>query len=100
MSISILPDANISQNSIISSLEFENTTKKKLKNSTYYFKNFDRKKQYELDIYLMGCKSKHLWNTILNDTIIQKYDYEFGVNLSGKINQTLPNKNKLKLKLN
>ncbi|MGV7107042.1 hypothetical protein [Flavobacterium sp. U410] len=99
MSISILPDANISQNSIISLLEFENTTKKKLKNSTYYFKNFDRKKQYELDIYLMGCKSKHLWNTILNDTIIQKYDYEFGVNLSGKINQTLPNKNKLKLKL-
>lgn len=102
LSISTLPQNSISktyENSILNTLQFKNSLNKNLKNSLYYFENFDRKKQYELDLFLIGCKSKYDWNSILESAPVENHSFDIGLTIDGKINQVLNNTDNLKLRL-
>lgn len=102
LSISTLPKNSISrtnENSILNTLQFKNSLNKNLKNSLYYFENFDRKKQYELDLFLIGCKSKYDWNSILKSSLDEKYQFELGLDLTGKLNTDVKSNNELRVNL-
>lgn len=101
-SISVFPSESkydLTKNSIINSLIFKNNLEEELYNPNYYFENFDRKKQFELDLFLIGQKSKYKIENILNKTINENYEFDFGLTVKGKINQKLNNLDKLKIRI-
>ena len=102
-SISILPNETITSfedNSIISQLTFNNYLLNKLENYSYYFNDYNRKKQFELDLFLLNQTSlKYEWNNILTKKPIIKYPFDVGLNIEGTLNQLIPNKDKFTLTL-
>lgn len=102
-SISVLPTETIStfeENAITSQLDFNAYLINKLENNSYYFKDFNRKKQFELDLVLLSQKtSKYDWNNILTKKPTIKYPFDVGLTIEGTINQTLSNKEKYTINL-
>lgn len=102
-SISVLPKETVSSfenNSIISQLNFNSYLTNKLENFSYYFNDFDRKKQYELDLFFLNqTSSKYNWNTILNNKPTIRYIADLGLNIEGTLNQTLKNKDNYTINL-
>lgn len=103
LSVSALPinsSSNHNSNHIISSIAFENYCDVEDINFDYYFENFNKRKEFELDLVLLQTlKSKYKWSDIINSVPKETYSFDVGINISGKINQTLTNKDKLKLRL-
>lgn len=103
LSISALPIntfSNHNSDHIVSSIAFNNYCDFENTNFNYYFENFSKRKEYELDLVLLHTlKSKYKWNDIMNSVPKETYSFDVGINISGKINQTLNNKEKLKLRL-
>jgi hypothetical protein len=97
-SISILPEESVSDfenNSIVSQLKLNAYLNNSLKNYSYYFKDFNRTKHFELDIYLIKQQApKYNWKTFTSSKPIVKYPFEKGLNIEVTLNQTLPQKNK------
>ena len=92
MSISITPAESVahqSNKSIISALQFDSYLTNKSKNIGYYLNDFSRKKQYELDNYLLTQKSKYEWNAILKTAPKEVFDFDRGVTVKGTINSEL-----------
>lgn len=92
MSISITPAesvANQFEKSIISALQFDSYLTNTTKNIGYYLNDFSRKKQYELDNYLLTQKSKYEWNDILRTAPKEVFDFDRGVTVKGTINSEL-----------
>lgn len=100
ISISALPSETISSfenNAITSGLEINNYLLENLNNYSYYFNEFDRNKNYELDLFLMTQKdSKYDWKNILNTTPKNDYEFQKGITINVTLNQTLPQKNNTK----
>jgi hypothetical protein len=96
LSVSVLPSETINSfenNAITSQLKVNNYLLNDLKNYSYYFKNFDRIKAYELDIFLLSQKeSKYRWQNFLNSNLIDKYEFQKGLNVKVTLNQDLPKK--------
>jgi len=96
LSISALPSETINSfenNAITSQLKVNNYLLNDLKNYSYYFKNFDRNKAYELDIFMLSQKqSKYKWQNFLNLNPIDKYEFQKGLNVKVTLNQDLPKK--------
>lgn len=97
-SICILPEESVSDfenNSIVSQLKLNAYLNNSLKNYSYYFKDFNRTKHFELDIYLLNQQvPKYNWKTFTSSRPIVKYPFEKGLNIEVTLNQTLPHKNK------
>lgn len=97
ISISALPNETISSfenNAITSGLEFNNYLLENLNNYSYYFNEFDRNKNYELDLFLMTQKdSKYDWKNILNTTPKNDFEFQKGIGVKVSLNQILPTKN-------
>lgn len=92
-SISVLPRNTISYNpkhTIISSLYLNPYLKNSVENPQYYFKNFDQKKKYELDIVLLTQGwSRYDWDNILNFPPDPNFDFENGITVNGHLNTDL-----------
>jgi hypothetical protein len=97
-SISVLPTETISsfeENAITSQLNFNSYLTTKLESNSYYFKDFNRKKQYELDLVLLNQNAlKYNWNNILTNKPTIKYPFDVGLTIEGTLNQTISNKDK------
>ena len=102
-SISVLPVETISSfenNSMTSQLNFNSYLSNNLENYSYYFKDFNRTKQFELDLFLLNQKaSKYNWKNILTKKPIINHPFDLGVNIEGTVNQTLSNKDKYEVNL-
>lgn len=99
-SISILPKNNSSSsNTIHDELVFNNYLKNKISNSDYFLNQSTRKKQYELDLFLIHNSPKAEWKEIIKNTITEKYTFDIGLDIEGKINQVINNPSKMKLRL-
>jgi hypothetical protein len=98
LSITMLPNENtpsFDDNSIVSSFVFNSYLIKPISNSSYYLKNYNRLKQYELDLALLNQNAiKYEWNRFLNKKIAINYPFEKGVDLLVSVNQDLPRKDK------
>ena len=103
LSVSALPInslTNHQSNHILSSLTFNNYCDIDGLNYDYYFNTYNKRKEFELDlVFLQQHKNKYNWRAIIHDTPKTTYSFDVGINLSGKINQTLNHKEKLKLRL-
>ncbi|TRW25223.1 hypothetical protein FMM05_07915 [Flavobacterium zepuense] len=51
----------------------------------YYFANFSKGKAYELDLFLMGQKSKYNWTSIKNNPPQNKFPFDIGLTLKGSL---------------
>ena len=81
--------------SIASSLQINNYLNNPIINCSYYIKNYDRIKQFELDLVLINEKAvKYNWDKFLNKKITINYPFEKGLDLQISINQELPKKDK------
>jgi hypothetical protein len=102
-SISILPletTSSFENDAINSQLNFNTYLTNSLENYSYYFKDFNRKKQYELDLVLLNQNaSKYEWNNLMNKKPSIKYPFDVGLTIEGTINQALSIKNSYKIKL-
>lgn len=102
-SISILPTETIStfeNNSIISQFNFNSYLLNKLENISYYFKDYNRKKQFELDLVLLNQNvPKYDWNNIATKTPTIKHTFDVGLVIEGSLNQTLKNPEKYSIDL-
>ncbi|CAM3679916.1 hypothetical protein FLGE108171_10330 [Flavobacterium gelidilacus] len=102
-SISVLPAETISsfeKNAITSELNFNNYLLNKLEDNSYYFKDFDRFKQYELDLFLLNQNAKKYdWNNILTKKPSINYPFDAGLTIEGTLNQTITNKDNYKLNI-
>lgn len=102
-SVTILPKntkSNFDNNNIYNHLAFKNYFDSNDLDYTYYFKNFNKRKAFELDLMLLhATESKYKWANILNNAPKATYTFDMGLNVSGKINQNVPNKQNTKLRL-
>ena len=103
LSISALPVNNTSDfdnhSNIIASLLIDSYLENKILNTNYYFDNTDRRKQYELDLFIATNKPKYTWESIIGIKPKNKFNFDIGLNVTGKINQKLSQDEKEKLKL-
>ncbi|MFD2434709.1 hypothetical protein ACFSO9_14955 [Mesonia maritima] len=93
LSVSILPlktKAYQPNHNIKSAFLLLPYTKGKIENGDYYFKNIDRRTQYNLDLLLLTQGwSKYKWNKIFSNPPQLLHEREQGFTLEGKINQSL-----------
>lgn len=89
ISISVLPEetvANENNRSIISDFLLKPYVKSEIENGEYYFRNMNRKKQFELDMLLLTQGwSRYEWDDIFNKTHREDYNFEHGIRVSGKV---------------
>lgn len=102
-SASILPKntlSNFNENAIVNTLIFKNYLNIGLQNPDYYFKKFNNRKAFELDLFLLHTSdTKYKWSKIVTTKPIEKYTFDIGINVDGKINQVINNRENVKLKL-
>lgn len=99
-SISVLPKNNINTSSTIQDeLIFNNYLKNEISNSNYFLNQPTRKKQYELDLFLINNLPKTEWKEIIKNNITEKHSFDIGLDIEGKINQVIKNPSKMKLRL-
>ncbi len=89
-SISVLPSETKSydpDHTIVSAILLKPYVKGVIENPRYYFKDFNRKKQFELDALLVTQGwSRYSWDRIFNLPPKPTYDFENGVSVNGFIN--------------
>jgi len=94
-SISVLPSETISynpDNTIISAIYLQPYIKGTIENPQYYFKNFNRSKQFELDVLLLTQGwSRYSWDRIFNLPPELTFGFENGFSINGSINSDLKN---------
>ncbi|TDR24034.1 hypothetical protein [Flavobacterium cheniae] len=94
LSISSLPEKTSStyeSNSIVSALKLNNYLLSPIENYPYYFEDFNRNKNFELDLALLNQKTlKYDWTNILTKQPKNTYEFQKGVNISITLNQILP----------
>lgn len=90
-SISVLPSKTISydpDHTIVSAILLKPYVKGVIERPQYYFKNFDRKKQYELDALLVTQGwSRYSWDRIFNLPPKPSFDFENGISVNGFVNK-------------
>ncbi|MGY0393364.1 hypothetical protein ACW5R3_12505 [Bizionia sp. KMM 8389] len=90
ISISVLPattEAYNTDNTIISSLLLQPYIKGAIKNPQGYFTDTNRKSLYNLDLLLLTQGwSRYEWQNVFHKPQIDKYNFEAGFQLKGKIN--------------
>lgn len=95
-SISILPTETIAyqtHHDIISHTYLKPFIKGRIQNGSYYFKNIDDKKKYQLDNLLITQGfSAYDWQEIFKSKPSLKYDFEDGISARLKFNLPRPNK--------
>lgn len=98
LSISSLPEKSNSShesNSIVSALKLNNYLHSPIENYPYYFEDFNRNKNFELDLALLNQKIlKYDWKNILFKHPKNTYEFQKGVNISITLNQILPKNSK------
>ncbi|MFY0483432.1 hypothetical protein ACI6PS_12585 [Flavobacterium sp. PLA-1-15] len=71
-----------------------------LENASYYFKDADRIKKLELDLFLVNQPElKYNWNTIKTNIPKPNYSFDIGLSIKGKIDEKIKNKTEHKVKL-
>lgn len=98
LSISALPKSktqNSYQNSIIKTLSFDNYLSKKI-DAELLSSNTSVS---DFDLYLISNTSKYNWQSILNQSPTNKYEFETGIDLSIKLNNTNTSKATNQLKI-
>ena len=92
-SISVLPNKTVSYNpkhNIVSSFYLNPYLKSTVENPQYYFKNFNQKRKYELDMLLLTQGwSRYDWDNVLNFPPDPKFDFENGITINGFLNTDL-----------
>ena len=92
-SISVLPAETKSYNpdhSIVSAFHLKPYVKGNIENPHYYFRDFNRRKQSELDALLITQGwSRYSWDRIFNLPPKPSYDFENGININGFVNKNL-----------
>lgn len=95
LSISVLPSETISyneNNNIISSLLLKPYIKGNVENPNFYFREFNSRDKYNLDIMLLTQGwSRYSWEDINKGAPKLIYDFEEGISVSGNINSSLKN---------
>ena len=90
-SISVLPSETVSydpDHSIVSALYLKPYLKGVIEKPQYYFKNLNRKKQFELDALLVTQGwSRYSWDNIFNFPPVPKFDFENGISINGFVNK-------------
>lgn len=89
MSISVLAAecaSNLSQKSIQSAQMIDSYLINNTNEFSYYTDGFNRKKQYELDSYLLSQKSKYDWNNMLLNNPKEIFEFDRGISIKGTIN--------------
>ncbi len=92
-SISVLPGETKSytpDHSIITALHLKPYLKGYVENPQYYFKDFNRRKQSELDALLITQGwSRYSWDRIFNLAPKPSFDFENGITVNGSVNRNL-----------
>lgn len=99
LSISVLPAETIakSHSNINGALHLNNYLKQPIKNSHYYFENFNRKKHFELDNVLITSASKYDWNSMLQNPPQEKFPFDSGLTIKGTVNSDVANRDKVSI---
>ena len=91
-SISVLPTGTKSYNpdhNIISATHLRPYIKGAIENPQYYFNDFNRKKQFELDVLMLTQGwSRYSWDRIANLPPKPSFDFERGILINGFVNNT------------
>ncbi len=91
LSISVLPEITESyqpQHNILSNFYLKPYVRGFVENPHYYFQDMNRKKKYELDILLLTQGwSRYEWKNIFEETPANKYRFENGIAVSGRVNR-------------
>jgi hypothetical protein len=103
LSVSVLPSKTMaykSEKNIFSAFNIDSYLQEDLHKPNYYFKNFDKKKHFELDIALL-CQEeiKYTWFNILNHPPKGIFEFDKGLSIKGTINHNQKNDNGLKVKI-
>ncbi|MFN4197409.1 MAG: hypothetical protein ACK4FS_00115 [Flavobacterium sp.] len=97
-SISALPSktqTDFEKNAIGSQLKFNSYLNTSLESFSYYFKDYNRAKHFELDLFLLNQNvPKYNWEIFLDRKPIISHPFEKGLNIEITLNQVLPQKNK------
>lgn len=95
-SVSVLPSDTQSYNShqnIISNTYLKPYSNGFIEDSSYYFTNINREKKYNLDLLMLTQGwSSYDWNKIFKYPPSAKYNFETGITINAKINQSQDNK--------
>ena len=98
-SISVLPTGTRSYNpdhNIISAMLLRSYVNGVIENPQYYFNNFDRRKQFELDALLLTQGwSRYSWDQIFNSPPKPTFDFENGISVNGFVNKNIQKINSL-----
>ncbi len=90
LSATFLPESTKSyslENTMYSKFLLKPYIKGDVENSSYYFKNTNRKKLADLDLLLLTQGwSKYNWYNIFNATPKQRFDFEVAMNVNGVVN--------------
>lgn len=94
-SISVLPTGTKSYNqehNIVSAFHLKPYLSGVIEKPSYYFKEFNSKKKYELDLLLLTQGwTRYSWNDVFNNTPNPKFDFENGITFNGKLYSALDN---------
>ncbi|WP_347174220.1 hypothetical protein [Polaribacter uvawellassae] len=97
LSATFLPESTKSyalENTMYSKFLLKPYIKGDVENSSYYFKNTNRKKLADLDLLLLTQGwSKYNWYNIFNATPRQNFDFEKGITVKGTVNMNNLNDN-------
>jgi hypothetical protein len=92
-SISVLPTETVSYNpdhNIVSAFHLKPYVRGTIENPQYYFKDFNRRKQFELDALLLTQGwSRYSWDRIFNLPPKPSFDFENGISINGFVNRNL-----------
>jgi len=92
-SVSVLPSKTSSYNpdhTIATAIFLKPYLKGVIENPQYYFKNFDRKKKFELDLLILTQGwSRYAWDDIFNFPPKPSFDFENGISINGFVNTRL-----------
>jgi hypothetical protein len=101
VSITVLPSESDGINTtttIANSFLLNTYINNKIPNGDDYFTEVNRKKKYELDLFLMAQKSKYQWSEF--ETIpTEKHSFTKGLTLKGKINEPLDDRTKYQVQM-
>lgn len=91
-SVSVLPESTLAyghQENILSTFYLKPYLKGYIENPSYYFQNITAKKAYELDLLLLTQGwSRYDWDILLNTQPQQQHEFERGLTLKSRINDS------------